>query len=43
MLNVVPWVPYMFSFNVHTLGAKVAKWDYDQFSATTAFAHVAVK
>jgi peptide/nickel transport system substrate-binding protein len=43
MLNVVPWVPYMDAFNVHTVGPKVTKWDYDQFSATTAFAHVAVK
>jgi peptide/nickel transport system substrate-binding protein len=43
MLNVVPWVPYLSAYNVYTLGSTVAKWDYDQFSGTTAFSRVAVK
>jgi peptide/nickel transport system substrate-binding protein len=42
MTKVVPWVPYMWLNQVHTLGPKVTKWDFDQFSTTTAFAHVAV-
>jgi peptide/nickel transport system substrate-binding protein len=43
MLKVVPWIPVMFGYNVHTLGPRVAKWEYDQFGDTTSFAHVAVK
>jgi peptide/nickel transport system substrate-binding protein len=42
MTNVVPWIPYMWRSMVHIVGKNVTKWDYDQFSATTAYAHVAV-
>jgi ABC-type transport system substrate-binding protein len=43
MTQVVPWIPYQWAFQVHTLGPDVTKWDYDQSSLTTAYAHVAVK
>jgi ABC-type transport system substrate-binding protein len=43
MNNVVPWVPYLSAFNINITGPKVAKWDYDQFSDLTGYAHVAVK
>jgi len=43
MTQVVPWVPYMWAFQIHTLGPKVTKWNFDQSAATTAYAHVAVK
>ena len=42
MEEVVPWVPYLFANNIQITGPAVVKWDYDQFSGTTAYAHVAV-
>jgi peptide/nickel transport system substrate-binding protein len=43
MTTVVPWIPYVWRFQQHITGPKVAKWGFDQFSAGTAYAHVAVK
>jgi peptide/nickel transport system substrate-binding protein len=43
MTQVVPWVPYLSASNINVTGPKVAKWNYDQFSDQTAYAHVAVK
>jgi len=43
MTQVVPWVPYLSANVIRITGPKVDKWSYDQFSTTTAFAHVAVK
>lgn len=42
MENVVPWVPYLDATNVDTIGPAVTKYDYDQFSGTTAWTRVAV-
>jgi peptide/nickel transport system substrate-binding protein len=42
MEEVVPWVPYLFANNIQITGPAVVKWDYDQFTGTTAYAHVAV-
>jgi ABC-type transport system substrate-binding protein len=42
MEEVVPWVPYLFATNDQITGPAVVNWDYDQFSGTTAYAHVAV-
>ena len=42
MTKVVPWVPYLFQNVAHIVGPKVTQWGYDQFSASTAYAHVAV-
>ena len=41
MDEVLPWVPYLFANNIQITGPAVVKWDYDQFSGTTAYAHVA--
>ncbi|HET8607271.1 MAG TPA: ABC transporter substrate-binding protein [Gaiellaceae bacterium] len=43
MTQVVPWVPYLSAFNLNIIGPNVTKWNYDQFSDQTAYAHVAVK
>jgi peptide/nickel transport system substrate-binding protein len=40
--QVVPWVPFLWIYNQHITSSRVTQWDYDQFSGTTAYAHVAV-
>ncbi|MCI0636956.1 MAG: ABC transporter substrate-binding protein, partial [Actinobacteria bacterium] len=42
MEEIVPWVPYLWSSTIQITGPAVTKWDYDQFSGTIAYAHVAV-
>jgi peptide/nickel transport system substrate-binding protein len=42
MTKVVPWIPYLWLSTTHIIGKTVTKWGYDQFSAATAYAHVAV-
>ena len=42
MEDVVPWVPYMWPFTNNIVSDAVTQWGFDQFSAVTAFAHVAV-
>jgi peptide/nickel transport system substrate-binding protein len=42
MTDVVPWVPYLWSFATHVTGPNVSKWDFDQFTGTIGYAHVAV-
>jgi peptide/nickel transport system substrate-binding protein len=42
MENIVPWVPYLDATNVDTIGPAVSKYEYDQFSGTTAYSRVAV-
>ena len=43
MNEIVPWVPYMWANQVNIISPTVAKWQFDQGSGWTAFAHVAVK
>jgi peptide/nickel transport system substrate-binding protein len=43
MTQVVPWVPYLWSYATDVVGSTVSKWSFDQFSNTPAYAHVAVK
>jgi peptide/nickel transport system substrate-binding protein len=40
--KVVPWVPWVWQNIIHITGPHVTQWQYDQFSASTAYAHVAV-
>ena len=42
MEEVVPWVPYLDASNIDVIGPSVTKYEYDQFSGITAYAHVAV-
>ena len=42
MTTVAPWVPYLSVNAVHITGPHVTRWQFDQFSAGTALAHVAV-
>jgi peptide/nickel transport system substrate-binding protein len=42
MEDVVPWVPYLWSNSQYVTSDNVTKWEYDQFSGTIAYAHVAV-
>ncbi len=42
MEEVVPWIPYLDASAVQITSANVTKWDYDQFSGTIGYAHVAV-
>ena len=41
--KVVPWVPYLWASAHNVTSKNVTKWGFDQFGATTAYAHVAVK
>jgi peptide/nickel transport system substrate-binding protein len=41
--KIVPWVPYLWATTHNVVGKDVTKWGFDQFGATTAYAHVAVK
>jgi peptide/nickel transport system substrate-binding protein len=41
--QVVPWVPYLWSFATNITGPKVTKWSFDQFSGSIGYAHVAVR
>ena len=43
MTEVVPWVPYRWSYDEHITSTNVTQWEFDQFGDSTAFAHVAVK
>jgi peptide/nickel transport system substrate-binding protein len=43
MTEVVPMVPYMWAKQVNIISPTVAKWQFDQGTGWTAFAHVAVK
>jgi peptide/nickel transport system substrate-binding protein len=43
MTKVVPWVPYLWASYANLTSTNVTQWNFDQFSAVTAFAHVAVK
>jgi peptide/nickel transport system substrate-binding protein len=41
--DVVPWVPWLWATYDNLISKGVTQWNFDQFSATTAYAHVAVK
>jgi peptide/nickel transport system substrate-binding protein len=41
--NVVPWIPYLWSYGIHIISSNVTKWDFDQFGGSTGYGHVAVK
>jgi peptide/nickel transport system substrate-binding protein len=41
--DIVPWIPYMWANQVNVISPTVAKWQFDQSSGWTAFAHVSVK
>jgi peptide/nickel transport system substrate-binding protein len=41
--NIVPWVPYLWSYAQSVSSKNVTKFEFDQFGGTIAYAHVAVK
>ena len=41
--QVVPWVPYLWSYAQSVSSKNVTKFEFDQFGGTIAYAHVAVK
>jgi peptide/nickel transport system substrate-binding protein len=43
MTDVVPWVPYLWSFATHITAPNVTKWAFDQFGGGVGYGHVAVK
>jgi len=43
MTNVVPWVPYMWSYVTRITSKNLTKYAFDQFATTPAYAHMAVK
>jgi peptide/nickel transport system substrate-binding protein len=43
MTTVVPWVPWLWTNNVHIVGPNVTHWNYDQFSDGPAWSQVSVK
>ncbi len=43
MEQVVPWVPWLWSFATTITGPNATKWSFDQFSGSIGYAHLAVK
>jgi peptide/nickel transport system substrate-binding protein len=43
MSDVVPWVPYLWSYAQHVIAPNVTKWEFDQFGGSIGYAHVAVE
>jgi peptide/nickel transport system substrate-binding protein len=41
--DVVPWVPWLWASYDNLISKNVTQWNFDQFAATTSYAHVAVK
>jgi peptide/nickel transport system substrate-binding protein len=41
--EIVPWVPYLWSYSISVSSTNVTKFGFDQFGGTVAWAHVAVK
>jgi peptide/nickel transport system substrate-binding protein len=41
--QIVPWIPYLWSYSQTVVSKNVTKWEFDQFGGTIAYAHVAVK
>jgi peptide/nickel transport system substrate-binding protein len=41
--NIVPWVPYLWSYAQSVSSKNVTKFEFDQFGGTIGYAHVAVK
>jgi peptide/nickel transport system substrate-binding protein len=41
--QIVPWVPYLWSYAQSISSKNVTKFEFDQFGGTIAYAHVAVK
>jgi ABC-type transport system substrate-binding protein len=42
MENVVPWVPYLWGQVLTVIGKSVTKYEFDQFSGSPSFCHIAV-
>jgi peptide/nickel transport system substrate-binding protein len=43
MTNVVPWVPYLWSYVTRITSKDVTKYEFDQAATTPAYAHLAVQ
>jgi peptide/nickel transport system substrate-binding protein len=43
MSNVVPWVPYMWSYVTRITSSSVTHYQFDQFPTTPAYSQIAVK
>ena len=43
MTNIVPWIPYLWSTVTRITSTNVTQYEFDQFSTTPAYAHIAVK
>jgi peptide/nickel transport system substrate-binding protein len=41
--DVIPWVPWLWASYDNLISKNVTQWNFDQFAATTSYAHVAVK
>jgi peptide/nickel transport system substrate-binding protein len=41
--QIVPWIPYLWSYSQTVVSKNVTQWGFDQFGGTIAYAHVAVK
>jgi hypothetical protein len=42
MEEVVPWVPYLWATVLSTMSDSVTKYEFDQFSGTISYCHIAV-
>ncbi len=43
MEEVVPWVPYLDATSVWATSDNVSKFEYDQFTGTTAWSNIAME
>jgi hypothetical protein len=43
MTQVVPWVPYLWQYVTKIISKNVTKYQFDQFSGTPAYSHMAVQ
>jgi ABC-type transport system substrate-binding protein len=42
MTKYIPWVPYLWANNFTVIGTSVTKYEFDQFSGTISWCHIAV-
>jgi len=43
MTNVLPWVPYMWSYVTRITSKNVTHYQFDQFATTPAYANISVR
>ena len=42
-MQVVPWIPYLWTNQLNVIGPDVATWSFDQAAGLAGFGHVSLK